>query len=82
MKKTYYSVVYRNWGADRPGRAWFDTKKAAEDFANHDYRDNVIAHHVSKTKTIKEYDELVARTNINIKGYYFNHESDRKSTVY
>lgn len=62
-KKTYYSVVYRNWGADRPGEAWFDNKKEAEEFADHDYRDNVIAHHVSKAETIKEYDEFVARGN-------------------
>ena len=61
MKKTYYSVVYRNWGADRPGEAWFADKKEAEAFAGRDYRDNVIAHHVSNPKTIKEYEELVAR---------------------
>ena len=29
-KKTYYSVVYRNWGADRPGEAWFDNKRQNE----------------------------------------------------
>ena len=63
MKKTYYSVVYRNWGAYKPAVAWFDNKKEAEDFANRDYRDNVIAHHVSKAETIKEYDEFVARNN-------------------
>ena len=62
MKKTYYSVVYRNWGADGPRVAWFDTKKEAEEFADHDYRDNVITHHVSKTGTIKAYDEFVAMT--------------------
>ena len=65
-KKTYYSVVYRNWGDDGPREAWFDNKKEAEEFADHDYRDNVIAHHVSKAETIKEYDEFVA-ININIK---------------
>ena len=64
MKKTYYSVVYRNWGAYGTGKAWFENKKEAEEFAAHDYRENVIAHHVSKAETIKEYDEFVARTNI------------------
>ena len=66
MKKTYYSVVYRNWGADRPGKAWFDNKKEAEEFAQHDYRDNVRAHHVSKAETIKAYNELVACSKINL----------------
>ena len=61
-KKTYYSVVYRNWGSDGSGEAWFDNKKEAEEFADHDYRDNVIAHHVSRAETIKEYDEFVAMT--------------------
>lgn len=61
MKKTYYSVVYRNWGAYSPGIAWFDNKKEAEEFAAHDYREGVIAHHVSNVETIKEYDEFVAR---------------------
>ena len=65
-KKTYYSVVYRNWGADKPGKAWFDNKKEAEDFASRDYRDTVIAHHVRKAETITEYDEFVERTKINI----------------
>lgn len=61
-RKTYYSVVFGVWGADKPGEAWFDNKKEAEEFADHDYRDNPVAHHVSKAETIKEYDEYVAWT--------------------
>ena len=60
--KTYYSVVYRNWGADSASEAWFDDKKEAEEFADHDYRDNVVTHRVSKPETIKKYDEFVAMT--------------------
>ena len=61
-KKTYYSVVYRKWGADKSTTAWFDDKKAAEEFSDHDYRDNPVAHHVSNSETIKDYDERVAMT--------------------
>jgi len=62
MKKTYYSVVYRSWGADRANEAWFDDKKEAEKFADRDYSDNVVTHNVSKLETIEKYDELVAMT--------------------
>lgn len=61
-KRTYYSVVYRSWGADRENTAWFDDKETAEGFASQDYRDDVKTHRVSKAETIAKYDELVART--------------------
>jgi len=61
--KTYYSVEYSAWGANGSGTAWFDNKTAAEKFSAHDYRDNPIAHRVSKLDKIAEYDKLVAMTN-------------------
>ena len=57
--KTYYSVVYRNWGADSASEAWFDDKKEAEKFANQDYRDDVVTHRASNPETIKKYENLV-----------------------
>ena len=55
----FYSVKYRNWGADAPGVAWFDDKEEAEKFANQDYRDDVVTHRASNPETIKEYENLV-----------------------
>ena len=62
MKKTYYSVVYRSWGADRANEAWFDNKEEADKFASKDYHDTPVAHHVSAPATIEKYNELVAMT--------------------
>ncbi|SPF51148.1 hypothetical protein SBF1_50032 [Candidatus Desulfosporosinus infrequens] len=62
MKQTYYSVGYYSGRSNSTSTAFFDTKEAAEKFADHDYRDNVVAHHVSKPETIAKYDELVAMT--------------------
>jgi len=69
MAKIYYSVVYRNWGADRASEAWFDDKEKAYDFANHDYRDNPVMHRVSRPKKITEYNELVDQTAFNLSNY-------------
>jgi len=66
MAKTYYSVVYRNWGADRASEAWFDNKEKAYNFANHDYRDAPIMHRVSRPEKIKECEELVGMTEFNL----------------
>jgi hypothetical protein len=60
--KTYYSVKYSVWGSDRKHTAWFDNKEEAEEFASHDYRDNPVAHRVSRLEKIREYDQLVAMT--------------------
>lgn len=62
MSKTFYSVIYAVWGADNKKIAWFDDKQAANNFANHDYRDAPVMHNVKNPETIKKYDELVAMT--------------------
>ena len=62
MSKTFYSVTYAKWGADNKQTAWFDDKQKADEFASHDYRDNPVRHCVSKSETIKKYDELVSMT--------------------
>jgi hypothetical protein len=63
--KTYYSVVFRNWGADYPGKAWFDNKAEAEDFASHDYTDSVVRHRVCNPDAIAKYEVLVKRSRLN-----------------
>jgi hypothetical protein len=62
-KKTYYSVTYYSGrGNSGISEMWFDNKKDADNFADHDYHDNPVAHHVSSPKTIKKYDGFVAMT--------------------
>jgi hypothetical protein len=62
MGKTFYSVVFKGWGADSAETAWFDDKVAADAFADHDYRDNVIVHHVSNPDTIARYEGYVEKS--------------------
>ena len=66
MKKTYYSVVYRTWGADSESYAWFDNQAEAQNFAKKDYTGAIVTHNVSKPETIKEYDKLVKDTIYNL----------------
>ena len=61
-RKTFYSVICRVWGSDRPSEAWFDDRTAAEQFANHDYRDDVITHCVSRPESIEKCMDRVAIT--------------------
>jgi len=67
MVKTYYSVNYSSWGKNGTDTAWFDDKTKANKFAEHDYRDNPIAHKCSSQKKIADYDELVGMTNFELK---------------
>jgi len=60
--KTFYSVTYSVRGASGTREAWFDNKEAAEKFAAADYRDNPVAHRVSRSEKIREYNENVAMT--------------------
>lgn len=60
--KTFYSVNYSKWGVSGTNEAWFDNKEAAEKFAAADYRDNPVAHRVSRPEKIREYEENVAMT--------------------
>jgi hypothetical protein len=60
--KTFYSVKYRNWGADAPGCAWFDNKRDADKFYDsRDYVDVPAAHRTSSPQKIMEYTELCNR---------------------
>ena len=62
MKKTFYSVKYAIWGADHTSTAWFDNKTDADRFANHDYRDNPIAHTYSRPESITAAEKRVQDT--------------------
>lgn len=57
--KRFYSVTYRNWGADRPETAWFDNETAADEFCNNrDYVDMPVIHQARAIETIKNYEAL------------------------
>ncbi len=59
MQKTFYSVQYRNWGADSQGKAWFDNKKEAHKFYNsREYVDPPIKHTTRNAEKIARYAEL------------------------
>lgn len=61
MRKTFYSVTYRNWGADSVSEAWFDNKKDADKFYDsRDYVDVPVQHRTQSAKKIAEYKYLVA----------------------
>lgn len=60
MEKTrrFYSVRFRNWGADSAGTAWFDNKEDADKFYDsRDYVDPPKEHQARSTKTIEKYEE-------------------------
>lgn len=59
MKKTFWSVEYRNWGADSASVRWFDDRDEAYKFANNDYRDKPVAHTYSNPDKIAEAEERV-----------------------
>ena len=57
--RRFYSVKFRNWGADAPGTAWFDNKEDADKFYNsRDYVDAPVEHQARSEKTIAKYEEL------------------------
>ena len=59
MQKTFWSVQYRNWGADAPSKAWFDNKKDADKFYNsRDYVDPPVRHRTRSAGKIKMYEDL------------------------
>ena len=64
--KSFWSVVYRTWGADREYVAWFDNKDDAYNFANHDYRNSPIRHNYLSASRIKDAEELVNMTKYNL----------------
>lgn len=60
MEKTrkFYSVKFRNWGADAPGTAWFDNKKDADEFYySKDAADSPKLHLARSADTIAKYEE-------------------------
>lgn len=65
MRKTFWSVKYSVWGADRPRIAWFDNKADADTFARRDYTDKPISHTYSNAAKIAEAQELVTQFNLN-----------------
>jgi len=67
MRKTYYSVQYGIWGANKPGIAWFDSKEEADRFASHDYRDDPVRHTYSREDSIRDAEELVMMTRYALK---------------
>ena len=52
--KTFYSVNYREWGADQTYTKWFDNKEEAINFARRDYADYPVAHRYSNFKSIAD----------------------------
>ena len=62
MTKTFWSVQYSVWGADRPRTAWFDNADKAKDFASRDYRDNPVRHTYKKPEKIRQAQDLVSLT--------------------
>lgn len=57
--KVFWSVRFRNWGADSAGTAWFNNEEEANDFYNsRNYVDPPVSHYVSAQKTIEELNEL------------------------
>lgn len=62
--KTFYSVTYRQCGADYPSIAWFDDKEKATEFGRQDYHDGYVAHRVSNPKTIDDMLRRVAETEL------------------
>ena len=59
ITRKFYSVKFRNWGADSPGVAWFDSKEDAEEFYNsRDHVDAPVEHQARAEKTIAKYEEL------------------------
>jgi len=59
MQKTFWSVKYCNWGADVPGKAWFDNKKDADKFYNsRDHVDPPVRHTTGSLEKIARYTEL------------------------
>lgn len=59
MRKTFYSVEFAVWGADRTSTMWFDNLAAAKEFAAHDYRDNPVAHTYSRPEKIAEIESII-----------------------
>ena len=57
--KTFYSVKFTAWGADRTSVAWFNDREEAYKFADHDYRDNPVAHCVRNAETIRDLEKRV-----------------------
>lgn len=61
MKKTFWSVQYGVWGADRPGKKWFASKpEALEFYENTDYVDKPVAHTYSRPEKIAEIEEMIS----------------------
>jgi hypothetical protein len=59
MSKTFWSVTFRNWGADASGTVWFDNKKDADKFYNsRNYVDSPVRHIARSPQLIEEYRSL------------------------
>ena len=52
MKKTFYSVTYAVWGSGFCREAWYASKAAADATADHDYRNDPVAHAYSKADSM------------------------------
>lgn len=61
MKKTFWSVKYSVWGADRPRTKWFASKpEALEFYGSTDYVDKPVAHSYSRPEKIAEIEEMIS----------------------
>ena len=60
--KTFYTVTYRSWGANKPTTAYFNNKPSADKFARRDYADKPVRHTLSDKRKIAEFETEVAET--------------------
>lgn len=66
--KTFYSVKFRNWGADGCGIAWFDNIFEAKHFASKDYRDNVVVHNIKNKEKIRHIESMLPNRRYSLVG--------------
>ena len=55
--KTFWSVTYRTLGALNESTAWFDSKEAAKAFADHDFRNDPVAHTFRNAERIADMEQ-------------------------
>lgn len=67
MGKTFYTVEYAVFGADKTSIAYFDDRAKAYAFYNSgDYLDKPVAHHLKREDKIYLYEYLVSITDYNL----------------
>lgn len=59
--KTFYSLDYRAYGADRTYTAWFDNLEKAKDFSRHcSHCDNIVTHNFKNILSIQRAESAVS----------------------